>query len=145
LEQATDTQPKLLPGKAICFTNFASEARITLRIAAGTVAQPICRDMEGSRKIAMHARNMEPGDHEVANLAAKEQILKDSGYRYSFDRELYVNKSLKKAFSVEFIEDHSEEEIARLARDRSPSPQWEFFFNRKPSTAVERELANMLG
>lgn len=81
----------------------------------------------------------------VADFTAKEQILKDNGYRYSFDRELYVNKSLKKAFSVEFLEDHSEVDIARLARDTSLSPGWQFFFNTKPSEAVQQELANILG
>ncbi len=81
----------------------------------------------------------------VTGLAAKEQILKNSGYSYSFDRELYVNRSLKKAFSVEFIEDRTEAEIEQLARDKSASPTWHFFFNTKPSAAVERELANMLG
>ena len=81
----------------------------------------------------------------MADFAAKEQILKDSGYRYSFDRELYVNRNVKKAFSVEFIEDHSEAEIAQLARDTSMSPGWQFFFNAKPSAAVQQELANILG
>ncbi len=83
-------------------------------------------------------------DYKVTDLAAKERILKDSGYSYNFDRELYLNKSLKKAFSVEFIEDHSEAEIEKLAREK-PGPMWQFFFNTKPSAAVERELANMLG
>jgi hypothetical protein len=86
---------------------------------------------------------MEVGDnHGVTDLAAKERILKDSGYSYSFDRELYVNRSLKKAFSVEFIEDHLEAEIARLAGDKSPSPEWYFYFYKRPSAAAERELAH---
>jgi hypothetical protein len=84
-------------------------------------------------------------NHSVTDLAAKEQILKDGGYRYNFDRELYVNRGLKKAFSVDFIEDHSEEVIEQLARDKSPSSNWHFFFNTKPSAAVEHELAKILG
>lgn len=83
-------------------------------------------------------------NHSITDLAAKEQILKDGGYSYSFDRELYVNRGLKRAFSVEFIEDHSEEEIEQLAGDKSPSSKWHFFFNTKPSAAVERELAKIL-
>jgi hypothetical protein len=83
-------------------------------------------------------------DYKVTDLAAKEKILKDSGYSYNFDRELYLNKSLKKAFSVEFIEDHSKAEIEELVHDK-PGLTWQFFFNTKPSAAVERELANMLG
>ena len=31
----------------------------------------------------------------MTDLAAKEQILKENGYSYSFDRELYVNRSSK--------------------------------------------------
>jgi hypothetical protein len=81
----------------------------------------------------------------MSGLSGKVQILKNGGYSYSFKRELYVNRELKKAFSVEFIEDHSDADIERLARDQSPSTTWRFFFNREPSPAVERELASMLG
>lgn len=83
-------------------------------------------------------------NQKVTDLAAKKQILKNNGYSYSFDRELYVNRSLKKAFSVEFIEDHSETEIEHLARSKSEGQKWHFFFNTKPSEATERKLANML-
>ena len=88
---------------------------------------------------------MESEGTPLGDSAAKEQILKNSGYGYSFDRELYVNRTLRKAFSVEFIDDHSADEIRTLASGTSPSPRWQFFFNAPPSAAVERELANLLG
>jgi hypothetical protein len=49
----------------------------------------------------------------MRELATKEQLLKNSGYSYDFDRELYLNRKLKKAFSVEFVEDRSQEEIEK--------------------------------
>jgi hypothetical protein len=64
----------------------------------------------------------------MTELATKEQLLKNSGYSYNFDRELYLNRKLKKAFSVDFIEDHSEESIAK-AIDEPPLGRWQFFFN----------------
>lgn len=80
----------------------------------------------------------------MTKLATKEQLLKNSGYRYSFDRELYLNRELKKAFSVEFIEDRSEEEIEMAIQEPSVG-HWRFFFNGDLSPAAERELANILG
>lgn len=75
----------------------------------------------------------------------KQQILNAGGYRYSFDRQLYFNRGAKKAFSVEFIEDHSEDVIKQLIRELPANPEWRFFFNTEPSAAVERELAAVLG
>jgi hypothetical protein len=79
----------------------------------------------------------------MRDLAAKLKILRDNGYTYGFDRELYVNRRLRKAFSVQFIEGKSEHEIEKNAP--GSSPRWQFFFTTPPSQAVERELAKMLG
>jgi hypothetical protein len=77
---------------------------------------------------------------------AKAQILEEAGYKYSFDRELYLNRKAKKAFSVDFIEDHSEQEIENCIRENTVGTEgWRFFFNNPPSQAVERELSSMLG
>jgi hypothetical protein len=80
----------------------------------------------------------------VTELATKEQLLKTSGYSYNFDRELYLNRKLKKAFSVEFIEDHSEEVIAK-AIDEPASGRWQFFLNDGLPPGAEGELAKLLG
>ena len=80
----------------------------------------------------------------MRELATKEQLLKKSGYSYDFDRELYVNRKQKKAFSVEFVEDSSEEEIKEAIQEPADG-QWRFFFNGDLSAAAERELARLLG
>jgi hypothetical protein len=81
----------------------------------------------------------------LTRLATKEQILKNAGYSYSFERELYLNRKAKKAFSVEFVEDNSEEEIERRIQESIPDDEWDFFFVDPPSPAVKRELTNLLG
>jgi hypothetical protein len=82
----------------------------------------------------------------LTELATKKHILENAGYRYSFDRELYVNRDTKKAFSVEFVEDHSEREIVQHIHEDAPGRrEWHFFFNEPPSDAVKRELNNVLG
>ena len=53
----------------------------------------------------------------MTELATKDELLRNSGYSYNFDRELYLNRPLKKAFSVDFIEDHSEECIAKAIKE----------------------------
>jgi hypothetical protein len=80
----------------------------------------------------------------VTRTATKEQLLKKFGYGYNFDRELYLNRTLKKAFSVEFIEDRSEEEIEKAIQEPAVG-RWRFFFNGSLSSAAENELANLLG
>lgn len=82
----------------------------------------------------------------MRNLATKEQILQDAGYTYNFDRELYLNRKAKKAFSVKFVEDRSEEEIQSCIReDTDRDKEWHFFFVDPPSDIVKRQLANVLG
>jgi hypothetical protein len=62
---------------------------------------------------------------EATRLAAKkQQILENEGYRYSFDRQVYFNRKARKAFSVEFVEDHPEEELSRLIREEAASGDW---------------------
>jgi hypothetical protein len=75
----------------------------------------------------------------------KQQILDSEGYRYHFDRQLYFNRKAKKAFSVEFIEDRSEEEIKQRIQDDSSKTEWRFFFNAgEPSAAVRQQLVKAL-
>jgi len=81
----------------------------------------------------------------VAKLETKSEILKDAGYVYNFDRLAYVNRQTKKAFSIEFVEDNSEEEIKKRISEPTPSGKWRFNFNSEPSDAVKRELESVLG
>lgn len=81
----------------------------------------------------------------MQRLDTKIQILEESGYSYSFDRQIYINRRTKKAFSVEFVEDHSEEELLRCINEDAPGGEWRFYFNSEPSAAVKHELVGVLG
>ena len=82
----------------------------------------------------------------MRTVATKTQILEDAGYAYSFDRESYINRSVRKIFSVEFVQDHSEPELEARINDPTPPPgEWRFYFNAPPSEAVKRELVTILG
>ena len=81
----------------------------------------------------------------MRTAAPKTQILEDAGYAYSFDRGIYINRSARKVFSVEFVEDHSDAELeARIREPWPPSGEWRFYFNSPPSDSVKRELSNIL-
>ncbi len=75
----------------------------------------------------------------------KKDILQNANYRYIFDRDLYVNRIAKKAFSLEFVDDHSEEELARRIRENTGDKGWRFYFNLDPSDSIKRELERALG
>lgn len=77
-------------------------------------------------------------------LTEKEELLENSGYRYHFDRMIYFNRAVRRAFSLEFVEDHSQQEIQNLLESLITS-DWAFYFNQPPSDRVKRELAEALG
>ena len=75
----------------------------------------------------------------------KTEILDGAGYAYSFDRQVYMNRKTKKAFSVEFVQDHSEDQIRKYIREHTDGLEWRFYFNLPPSEAVKHELECALG
>jgi hypothetical protein len=77
--------------------------------------------------------------------APKAQILEDAGYAYSFDRQMYVNREAKKAFSINFVQDHTEDQIRQYIGKQSDGAEWQFYFNSPPSNAVKHELECVLG
>jgi len=79
------------------------------------------------------------------DLATKARLLDEEGYFYNFDRELYVNRRIRKAFSIDFIEEHDEAEIEERIRRATDKRKWQFYFNSGPSEAVKRELERVLG
>lgn len=81
----------------------------------------------------------------MTRLATKSKILEEAGYVYNFDRQAYFNRQAKKVFSVEFVEDNSEEEIKKRISEPTQSGEWRFNFNSEPSGAVKRELESVLG
>ena len=70
----------------------------------------------------------------------KSEILFAANYRYIFDRDLYVNPKAKKAFSLEFVDDNSAEEILRRIGEPTDQDAWTFYFNVRPSDGVKRLL-----
>ncbi|HEY1808317.1 MAG TPA: hypothetical protein VGG42_07125 [Acidobacteriaceae bacterium] len=75
----------------------------------------------------------------------KKDILHDANYRYDFDRDLFINRAVKKAFSIEFVDDHPEDELRRLIQEDDKGNGWKFYFNAVPSEGVRRELERVLG
>jgi len=80
----------------------------------------------------------------MQTLATKRQILQTAGYTYKFDRQIYINRSARKAFSVEFVEDHSETELEARIHEHHTDSGWRFYFNSPPSAAVQQELSASL-
>jgi len=74
----------------------------------------------------------------------KKDILLKAGYKYDFNRALYINRDAKKAFSLEFVDDNSEGELAQRIRETNGTA-WKFYFNADPSEGVRRELERVLG
>lgn len=81
----------------------------------------------------------------MTELTEKEMLLENSGYRYHFDRMIYFNRAARRAFSIEFVEDHSFQEIQQLVNELPAANGWTFHFNEPSSDRVKRELAEALG
>lgn len=75
----------------------------------------------------------------------KKEILREANYWYNFDRDLFYNRKAKKAFSLEFVDDKSEEELARKIAESTNGNGWTFYFNAPPPDGVKRELERVLG
>jgi hypothetical protein len=80
----------------------------------------------------------------VTELMEKEQLLKKAGYSFEPNREVYVNRKARKAFSVEYLVDHDTKEIARKIQEAARGAKWTFIYNEKLSDSVKRELAKLL-
>jgi hypothetical protein len=75
----------------------------------------------------------------------KKDILWAADYQYNFDRDLFVNRKAKKAFSLEFVDDKPEEELRRRIGESTGGAGWTFYFNTSPSESAKRELERLLG
>jgi hypothetical protein len=73
-------------------------------------------------------------------MNGKEELLKQAGYRYNFDRMVYINRDARKIFSVEAIEDKPEEWLIEKIAEKNDDGEWQFFFNEAPSPAVRRDF-----
>ena len=68
----------------------------------------------------------------------KLDLLKRTGFRYHFDREVYYNRQLRKVFSLEWIKDNDEALLDRRIRERPGG--WQFYFNVPPKEAVQESI-----
>ncbi|MFZ0339556.1 MAG: hypothetical protein WAL45_16085 [Terracidiphilus sp.] len=80
----------------------------------------------------------------VEEQAMKMDILRAANYTYNFDHELFFNRDAKKAFSLPFLDDHSEEEVHRSIDEWTDGSAWRFYFNFTPSEKVRRGLESTL-
>lgn len=55
----------------------------------------------------------------MTELLEKRELLRTAGYKYNFNREVYVNRDDKKVFSLEFVEDHPQWELPRRTHYRA--------------------------
>jgi hypothetical protein len=81
----------------------------------------------------------------VGTADSKERLLREEGYTYNFDRKVYLNRKAKKIFSVEFIEDHDENDLRKCIDEGADGAGWRFYFNSPPPKGVQREIENVLG
>ena len=81
----------------------------------------------------------------MTKLAKQRELLKQAGYAYSFDREVYYNNQTKKVFSLEFIEDNSADELEECIGENTDGKNWRFYFNAAPSASARQELEIVLG
>jgi hypothetical protein len=75
----------------------------------------------------------------------KRDILKEANYWYNFDRDIFYNRKAKKAFSLEFVDDKSEEVLRQSIQEPTDGSEWKFYFNSGPSEGVKRVLEQVLG
>jgi len=73
---------------------------------------------------------------------SKEHLLKDSGYRYNFNRMIYFNTKQKKIFSLQYVEDNPihvlKNNISEVSND------WKFYFNMPVSEKVKDQILSEL-
>lgn len=75
----------------------------------------------------------------MSELVKREELLESSGYRYHFRHAVYFNRHMRRAFSLEFVEKHSREEIQQLLQAPA-TDHWVFHFNEPPHESVKQAL-----
>ncbi|HZL25933.1 MAG TPA: hypothetical protein VFC39_05330 [Acidobacteriaceae bacterium] len=80
----------------------------------------------------------------MPRLSTKVHLLDDAGYAYNFDRMMYINRAVKKAFSIEFIDDKPETELTTLIQQPNQEADWLFFTSLPMSEGTRKELKRVL-
>ena len=73
-------------------------------------------------------------------MSNNEPILKAAKYVYNFDRMAYYNRTAKKAFSVEWVDDHTEDELRRALAEPNDSGEWRLYAEPRPPQRVINEF-----
>ena len=66
----------------------------------------------------------------------KEPILKAAEYVYDFHRMAYYNRAARKAFSVEWVDDHSDQELRHALDEPNESGEWQVYVEPRPAQSV---------
>jgi hypothetical protein len=69
----------------------------------------------------------------------KGELLEKNGYRYNYDRLIYINRAAKKVFSVSAIEDNPIEWLSAKMAERTDG-EWQFYLNEPPPPSVVRDF-----
>jgi len=77
--------------------------------------------------------------------SSKTRLLDAAGYKYNFDRMMYINRQQKKAFSTEFVDDHPEDDFVARIEEPHTEQDWRFYTNWPIAEGIERELKRVLG
>jgi len=80
----------------------------------------------------------------MPRLNTKVHLLEDAGYAYNFDRMMFINRAVKKAFSIEFIDDKPETELASLIQKPNEEADWRFYTDLPMSEGSKKELKRVL-
>jgi hypothetical protein len=80
----------------------------------------------------------------MPRLSTKTHLLDDAGYVYNFDRMMYINRQVKKAFSIEFIDDQPETEIVSRIQEPNQEADWHFYTSLPMSEGSRKELKRVL-
>ncbi len=57
---------------------------------------------------------------------------------------VYFNRTAKKVFSAEFVDDNDETELQKRIAEGPNGVDWRFYFNSPPPEGVKRELEHVL-
>jgi len=80
----------------------------------------------------------------ISSRTLKALRLSAAGYAYNFDRMMYINRQAKKAFSIEFVDDNPESEIASRIQEPKSDDDWRFYTDLPMSEGTEKELKKVL-
>lgn len=69
----------------------------------------------------------------------KGELLDKNGYRYNFDRLIYINRAAKKVFGIEAIEDNPIEWLSAKMAEQN-NGDWQLYFNEAPPPSVVRDF-----